>query len=124
MITSPDFEGVVSPSRPVVEPGDEVAADEMIAVPSGDGISNAQHASIDGEVTEVSDRYAELARPSDGGGRTPPEAGRTIYRTWCVECGEYVARPERERFTSGTTYVCESCRWVRDATASRPSSLR
>ena len=110
MITNPGFEGVVSPSRPVVEPGDEVTAGEMIAVPSNEGISNAQHASIAGEVTEVGDRYVEITRPSDEGGRTLPEAGRTIYWTWCVECGEYVARPERERFTTGTKYVCEGCR--------------
>ncbi|NHN48367.1 NADH dehydrogenase subunit [Halostella sp. JP-L12] len=110
MITNSDLEGIVSPSRPVVEPGDEVTAGEMIAVPSGGDIGNAQHASIGGEVTEVSDRHVEITRQSDQSGRTLPEAGRTIYWTWCVECGEYVARPERERFTSGTKYVCESCR--------------
>lgn len=46
--------GPVDPGDPIVAPGDEVAAGEMVATP-GDGISNAHHAPIDGTVTAVED---------------------------------------------------------------------
>jgi Na+-translocating ferredoxin:NAD+ oxidoreductase RnfC subunit len=44
--------GPVSPAEPLVSPGDRVQRRDMIAAP-GDGISNAQHAPIDGIVTDV-----------------------------------------------------------------------
>jgi len=109
LITNTAFEGVVSSSRPVVSDGAEVSAGEMIAMPVDDGISNAQHAPVDGEVTAVGDRYIEIWSISDEGGRMMPEAGRSIYWTWCVECGEYVARPKRDQFIGETAYVCEDC---------------
>jgi Na+-translocating ferredoxin:NAD+ oxidoreductase RnfC subunit len=51
--------GVVGPGEPVVDPGDEVAAGELIATP-GDGISNAHHAPIDGTVTAVTDDRVDV----------------------------------------------------------------
>ncbi|WP_306061274.1 NADH dehydrogenase subunit [Natronococcus wangiae] len=67
-ITNPAFEGVVTPSEPIVEPGATVRAGEMIARP-GDGISIAQHASIDGEVTAVTDQHIVIKRRNDPGAR-------------------------------------------------------
>lgn len=57
LITNTAYEGLVAPSDPVVEAGDEVAEGSTIAVPAGDGISNTQHASIDGTVTEITDTH-------------------------------------------------------------------
>jgi Na+-translocating ferredoxin:NAD+ oxidoreductase RnfC subunit len=51
--------GVVGGGDPVVSPGDEVAAGEMIATP-GDGISNAHHAPIEGTVTAVADGRVDV----------------------------------------------------------------
>jgi Na+-translocating ferredoxin:NAD+ oxidoreductase RnfC subunit len=112
LVTNPDFGGVVAASRPVVGEGAEVAEGEMIAVPGRDGISNAQHASIDGTVTAVTDAHVEIRRDASDGGSSAsaPEHERTVYWTWCTECGEYVARPESERLGPKTEYVCEDCR--------------
>lgn len=63
-ITNPAFEGVVTPSEPIVEPGASVCAGEMIARP-GENISTAQHASIDGEVTGVTDQHIVIKRRSN-----------------------------------------------------------
>lgn len=60
LITNPAFEGIVAPSQPVVEPGDQVSKGEMIAQPAPDAISNAHHASVSGEVTDVSDTHIEI----------------------------------------------------------------
>ncbi len=106
LITNPDFEGVVTPSEPVVRPGEEVEAGEMVARP-GDGISVAQHAPIDGTVSEVTDDHVVVD------GRSEPETGETltqrVYWTWCIECGRYVPAPETAR-RDPTEYVCERCR--------------
>jgi Na+-translocating ferredoxin:NAD+ oxidoreductase RnfC subunit len=51
--------GPVGSGAPVVDPGDEVTAGEMIAAP-GDGISNAHHTPIDGTVTAVTDDRVDV----------------------------------------------------------------
>lgn len=112
LITNPNFGDVVATSNPIVKPGADVHEGEMIATPAPEGISNAQHASIDGSVTEVSDSHVEIRRESDEGGAV---AGRRlpdhmVYWTWCVECGRYVARPDAEALDSVTHYVCPRCR--------------
>ncbi|MFW6153010.1 MAG: NADH dehydrogenase subunit [Halobacteriota archaeon] len=61
LITNPDFEGIVAPSEPVVEVGDAVTVGDVVAEPA-EGISNFQHASIDGTVTDITDRHVVVAR--------------------------------------------------------------
>lgn len=61
LITNPDFEGIVTRSVPVVEAGDEVSVGDVVAEPD-DGISNYQHASIDGTVAEVTDDHVVIDR--------------------------------------------------------------
>ena len=60
LITNTNYRGVVHPSVPVIEAGDVVTEGELIASPAADGISNAQHASIDGVVTEVTDEHVTI----------------------------------------------------------------
>jgi Na+-translocating ferredoxin:NAD+ oxidoreductase RnfC subunit len=112
LISNPAFEGVVTPSEPIVEEGDRVEAGEMIAAPAGGGISNTQHASIDGEVTDVTDTHVTIRRggetgTTDGG---PTLVDRTVYWTRCRECGDYVTHTETARKPDPTRYVCEDCR--------------
>lgn len=59
LITNPDFEGIVAPSVPVVEAGDAVEVGDVIAEPD-EGISNFQHASIDGTVADVTDEHIAI----------------------------------------------------------------
>ncbi|WP_458189182.1 NADH dehydrogenase subunit [Haladaptatus sp. NG-WS-4] len=108
LVTNPAFEGIVKRSRPLVEEGDDVEAGEMIATPGEEGISNTQHASIDGTVTAVTDTHVEIRRTVDTGSQLVHE--RMIYWTWCDECGAYIARPERAFLGEGTHYVCRDCR--------------
>jgi Na+-translocating ferredoxin:NAD+ oxidoreductase RnfC subunit len=61
-ITNLAYEGFVKPSVPVVSPGDTVSTGAMIAEPHSDGISNAQHASIDGVVADVTDTHIIIER--------------------------------------------------------------
>ncbi|MFC4544242.1 NADH dehydrogenase subunit [Halosolutus amylolyticus] len=105
LITNPAFEGVVTPSEPIVRPGDELEAGEMIARP-GEGISVAQHAPIDGTVTSVEDRSITIDRQDD----PAMEAGEAyrIYWTWCAECGRYLPEPQLEA-TDTSTFVCDRC---------------
>ncbi|WP_049928288.1 NADH dehydrogenase [Halopiger goleimassiliensis] len=106
LITNPSFEGVVTPSDPIVGPGDDVEAGEMIARP-GEGISVAQHAPIDGTVTEVRSRSIRIdARPDES---TAEAETHRIYWTWCEECGRYLPEPQL-RTTGSTTFVCRRCR--------------
>ncbi|NEU58263.1 NADH dehydrogenase subunit [Halorussus sp. MSC15.2] len=113
LVTNPAFEGVVAPSEPIVSPGEQVGAGEMIATPGSDGISNTQHASIDGEVERVTSEYVEIRR--DSGDDTAPEVrtvaevDRPLYWTWCRECGEYVSMIDWEG-SNPTEYVCHNCR--------------
>ncbi|MFB6302376.1 MAG: NADH dehydrogenase subunit [Haloferacaceae archaeon] len=60
LVTNPAFGDLVVRSEPTVEPGDRVAEGDRIATPSEDGISNTQHASVDGRVTAVTDEYVEI----------------------------------------------------------------
>jgi Na+-translocating ferredoxin:NAD+ oxidoreductase RnfC subunit/DNA-directed RNA polymerase subunit RPC12/RpoP len=107
LLSNPAFEGTVARSQPIVERGENVDAGQMIAVPDDAGISNAQHASIPGRVTAVSESHVEITRGESASVGTPE---RTIYWTWCVECGAYVPIPETEKLESGTRYRCEDCR--------------
>lgn len=61
-ITNPAFRGLIQPSAPIVEPGDEVEEGEVVAVPADEGISNTQHASITGTVTGVTEDYVEIVQ--------------------------------------------------------------
>ncbi|ADQ66219.1 respiratory-chain NADH dehydrogenase 51 kd subunit [Halogeometricum borinquense DSM 11551] len=112
LITNPDFGDVVAKSRPIVEAGAEVTEGEMIAVPAQDGISNSQHASIDGTVAAVTETHIEIRRESseENAAGDLLAHDRMVYWTWCTECGAYIARPEWEHLGAGTEYVCKDCR--------------
>lgn len=60
LVTNPAFEEVVVPNHPIVSTGDRVTEGQMIATPANHGFSIAQHASVIGEVTEVSDTRVEI----------------------------------------------------------------
>lgn len=62
LITNTDYEGLVEPGVPTVEPGDRVSRGEVVADPRADAISTTQHASIGGRVVEVTDSYVEIER--------------------------------------------------------------
>lgn len=54
LISNPGFAGLVAPSTPLVDEGDEVDVGDKIADVSDEGtFSEVQHASIDGTVTQV-----------------------------------------------------------------------
>lgn len=112
MISNPAFEGVVAPSDPIVQSGDRVETGQMIATPSSEGISNPQHASIDGTVTAISEQCIEIeANDRARTGRATAETGTGIgYWTWCVACGSHVIPPLDEPMLDLTQYVCPDCR--------------
>ncbi len=62
LITNPAYEGLVQPSAPIVLKGESVSVGERIADPAADGISIAQHASIDGTVTDVTETEIVIER--------------------------------------------------------------
>ncbi|GAB3031580.1 NADH dehydrogenase subunit [Natronobiforma cellulositropha] len=62
LITNAAYTGFVEPSVPCVDPGDTVSAGDVVATPAPDSISNTQHASIDGTVSEVSETHVTLER--------------------------------------------------------------
>lgn len=62
LLTNEAYQGLVERSVPVVEPGDSVASGDVIAEPAPDGLSNTQHASIDGTVTSVTDTAVRIER--------------------------------------------------------------
>jgi Na+-translocating ferredoxin:NAD+ oxidoreductase RnfC subunit len=62
LITNEAYEGLVHTSEPVVEPGEDVQVGDVIAEPSTEGISNTQHASIDGTVVGVADGHVVIER--------------------------------------------------------------
>ncbi|MFB6097336.1 MAG: NADH dehydrogenase subunit [Haloferacaceae archaeon] len=62
LITNAAYEGLVAPSEPVVEAGDEVSVGDLVAARVEGEISNNQHASVDGEVLEVTDTHVVLER--------------------------------------------------------------
>jgi electron transport complex protein RnfC len=61
LITNEAYRGFVGASEPIVESGDTVSEGQLIAVPKGE-ISNPQHASISGTVTEVTNNYVGIER--------------------------------------------------------------
>ena len=99
LVTNPDFEGVVSPSEPIVRPDDAVEVGEMIARPA-DGISVAQHAPIDGTVVAVDDRTIAVERDA--------ALEQRVYWTWCGECGRYIPAPKTAA-DEPLEYVCDRC---------------
>ncbi|WP_396610661.1 NADH dehydrogenase subunit [Haloferax sp. S1W] len=113
LITNPGFGSLVDQSRPIVSLGQTVTAGEMVAVPGSDGISNAQHASLDGTVVEITDTHIVISRESEDAGITGGrvlEHDYMVYWTECMECGAYIAQPEIEHLGPGTDYVCQDCR--------------
>ncbi|MFW5956201.1 MAG: NADH dehydrogenase subunit [Halorhabdus sp.] len=62
LLSNAEYEGVASWSKPTVTPGEEVAVGDRIARPANDGFSNAHHASIDGEVTAVTEHHVTIER--------------------------------------------------------------
>ncbi|QLG49515.1 NADH dehydrogenase subunit [Natrinema halophilum] len=61
LITNSDLEGTVAPGTPTVAPGERVEAGDVVATASSTGIGIPHHASIDGEVTGVTDSSIEIA---------------------------------------------------------------
>lgn len=61
LITNAAYEGFVALSEPIVDVGDEVSVGDVIAEP-GEGISNTQHASIDGTVSEITETHVVIDR--------------------------------------------------------------
>jgi Na+-translocating ferredoxin:NAD+ oxidoreductase RnfC subunit len=61
LITNAAYASFVSPSEPIVECGDGVTEGDVIAVP-GEGISNTQHASISGDIAEITDTHIVIER--------------------------------------------------------------
>ncbi|MFW5900827.1 MAG: NADH dehydrogenase subunit, partial [Halodesulfurarchaeum sp.] len=62
LLANESFSEVVARSEPVVAPGDSVERGDRIADPAADGISIPQHASIDGDVTEVTNTHVTIDR--------------------------------------------------------------
>lgn len=62
LITNAAYSGFVAPSEPVVSEGDSVSVEDVIAEPVPGEISNPQHASIPGVVTDISDTHIEIHR--------------------------------------------------------------
>jgi len=60
LLSNPDYEGVADYADPTVSPGDDVTVGDRIARPAEDAISNAHHASIDGEVTAVTEQHVTI----------------------------------------------------------------
>ena len=50
-----------APAQAIVKPGDQVTRGQIIAAPAN-GLSVAIHATIDGKVTEVTDRHIIIAK--------------------------------------------------------------
>jgi len=53
LISNPYLPDIVKKSKPAVEEGDSVDAGDIVAEPDSKGISNYQHASIDGVVVKI-----------------------------------------------------------------------
>lgn len=62
LLTNESLSDIVERSRPVVSPGDSVEKGEPIAEPAAEGICIPQHASVDGEVTEVTNTHVTIER--------------------------------------------------------------
>jgi len=59
-LTNADFTDLVAPSMPMVSVGDQVDVGDRVATPATDTLSVAQHASVTGTVSAVTDRYVEI----------------------------------------------------------------
>ncbi|WP_181685929.1 NADH dehydrogenase subunit [Halorhabdus salina] len=62
LLSNPEYEGVATYAEPTVSPSDTVTVGDQIARPGEDAISNAHHASIDGEVTAVTEHHITIER--------------------------------------------------------------
>ncbi|QLG29968.1 NADH dehydrogenase subunit (plasmid) [Halorarum halophilum] len=62
LLTNAAYEGFVRPSQPTVETGQRVLVGDVIAAPDPEGLSNAQHASIDGEVVDLTETHVVIER--------------------------------------------------------------
>jgi electron transport complex protein RnfC len=62
LITNAAYEGLETPAEPTVDPGDSVAVGDVIAEHVEGEISETQHASIGGEVVNVTDTHIEISR--------------------------------------------------------------
>lgn len=62
LITNAAYSGFVAPSEPIVSKGDSVSVGDRIAEPVPGEISNPQHASIPGVITDISDTHIEIHR--------------------------------------------------------------
>lgn len=62
IITNDSYGDIISPSEPTVDLGDQVRRDDPIAEPASDGLSVFHHASVHGEVVDVTEREVELRR--------------------------------------------------------------
>lgn len=62
LVTNTALEDVVAPSQPTVSPGDSLEVGDRIADPAESAISNPQHASITGAVTEVTTSHVTIER--------------------------------------------------------------
>ncbi len=111
--SNPAFEGVVAPSEPIVEPGTVVERGEIIARPAESGISNPQHASIDGTVRSVTDSWIEIEsrdRPSIVTAQPMPVFGTGFgYWSWCRNCGTYIVPPLYDPTLDLTNIYCRDC---------------
>ncbi|MFB6093577.1 MAG: NADH dehydrogenase subunit [Halanaeroarchaeum sp.] len=62
LLTNEALEGTVARSEPTVAPGDVVERGDRIAAAPEEGIGNPQHASIDGQVTAVTEAHVTIER--------------------------------------------------------------
>ena len=54
-------QSIGAPSEPIIKVGDKVKAADMIAKPKDDALSVALHSSIDGKVTDITERYIAIS---------------------------------------------------------------
>ncbi|WP_135663737.1 NADH dehydrogenase subunit [Halorhabdus rudnickae] len=62
LLSNADYEGIADYADPTVSPGEDVTVGDRVAKPTADAISNAHHASIDGEVTAVTEHHVTIER--------------------------------------------------------------
>jgi Na+-translocating ferredoxin:NAD+ oxidoreductase RnfC subunit len=53
---------VGAPAQPIVQVGDQVTVGQMIGKIPDDALGAAVHASIDGQIVEVTDKYIAIRR--------------------------------------------------------------
>jgi len=62
LLSNPHYRGKVQSSQPIVDSGDRVEKEQVIAIPNSNGISIPQHASIDGVVEEVTSSHITIEK--------------------------------------------------------------